>query len=70
MHNLASEFGISLRGALVVMHDEEWGTIDGICEQFFGFIENISFNLIQSMGGLILCSECQEIKLNWDNDLF
>ena len=40
MQNLASEFGISLRGgALVVMHDEEWGTIDGICEQFFGFIE-------------------------------
>ena len=42
MHNLASEFEISLRGgALVVMHDEEWGTIDGICEQFFGFIEKI-----------------------------
>ena len=42
MQNLASEFGISLRGgALVVMHDEEWGTIDGICEQFFGFIEKL-----------------------------
>ena len=42
MHNLASEFEISLRGgALVVMHDEEWGTIDGICEQFFGFIEKL-----------------------------
>ena len=42
MHNLASEFGISLRGgALVVMHDEEWGTIDGICKQFFGFIEKL-----------------------------
>ena len=42
MHNLTSEFGISLRrGALVVMHDEEWGTIDGICEQFFGFIEKL-----------------------------
>ena len=42
MQNLASEFGISLRGgALVVMHDEEWGTIDGICEQFFDFIEKL-----------------------------
>ena len=46
MHNLASEFGISLRrGAIVVMHDEEWGTIDGICEHFFGFIEKLQ-NLI------------------------
>lgn len=42
MQNLASEFGISLRGgALVVMHDEEWGTIDGICEQFFDLIEKL-----------------------------
>lgn len=42
MHNLTSEFEISLRGGdLLVMHDEEWGTIDGICEQFFGFIEKL-----------------------------
>lgn len=38
MHNLANEFGISLRrGAIVVMHGEEWGSIDGIREQFFWF---------------------------------
>ena len=42
MHNLTSEFEISLRGGdLLVMHDEEWGTIDGKCEQFFGFIEKL-----------------------------
>lgn len=42
MHNLASEVGVSLRrGAIVVMHGEEWGTTDGIREQFFGFIEQL-----------------------------
>ena len=42
MHNLASEFETSLRGRdLLVMHDEEWGTIDGICEQFFDLIEKL-----------------------------